>query len=38
MTASVPAPAWTMMIAVRGFWSDAAKSATDSEGTNPASG
>ena len=30
MTASVPSPACTMMIAVRGFDSDATKSSIDS--------
>jgi len=37
MTASVPFPAWTMMIAVRGFRSDAAKSSIDLDATKPAS-
>ena len=38
MTASVPAPAWTMMIAVRGRESDATKSSMSSPATKPASG
>ena len=38
ITASVPAPALTMMIAVRGFCSDAANSSYVAAGTNSASG
>ncbi len=38
ITASVPLPAWTMMIAVRGFASDATKSSMLSLATKPASG
>jgi hypothetical protein len=37
MTASVPFPACTMMIAVRGFCSDAANSSIDPDATKPAS-
>lgn len=38
ITASVPRPAWTMMIAVRGVASEAAKSSIVSEATKAASG
>ena len=38
ITASVPRPACTMTMAVRGFWRDATKSSTVSEAINPASG
>ena len=38
ITASVPAPAWTMMIAVRGLVSEATNSSMSSLATKPASG